>query len=325
MKVIATTGREDVAVVYIVEYPDGRLLECVESIQPPSPREEKWVLLVSTMFGCPVGCAMCDAGGHYEGKVSAEQIFDQLDFLVTRRFPDKCIPSRQFKIQFARMGEPALNSALLEVLDALPTRYYAPGLMPSVSTIAPASAAPFFERLLAIKRRHYSGGRFQFQFSLHTTDQAQRDQIIPVKKWSFSQMAEYGERFYQPGDRKITLNFALAQGNQLDPQVLLEHFTPHHYLIKITPLNPTYRARENLLATYIDPCQPNEQDRLVEALRQAGYEVILSIGEVEENAIGSNCGQYLRRHLNAAERLEDGYCYEVSQAVNAQSAIFPGV
>jgi 23S rRNA (adenine2503-C2)-methyltransferase len=49
----------------------------------------------------------------------------------------------------------------------------------------------------------------------------------------------------------------------------------------------------------------------VEALRQSGYEVILSIGEVEENAIGSNCGQYLRRHLNAAERLEDGYCYEV--------------
>jgi len=313
MKIVASTGREDVAVVYIVEYPDGRLLECVESLQPPLPREEKWVLLISTMFGCPVGCAMCDAGGHYEGKVSAEQIFAQLDFLVTQRFPDRHIPSRQFKIQFARMGEPALNAALLEVLEALPTRYQAPGLMPSLSTIAPASAASFFERLLEIKRRHYSGGHFQFQFSLHTTDQILRDQIIPVKKWSFSQMAEYGRRFYQPGDRKITLNFALAQGNPLDPQVLLEYFTPENFLVKITPLNPTYRARENQLASYIDPCQPDEQDRLVEALRRAGYEVILSIGEVEENAIGSNCGQYLRRHLNAAERLEDGYCYEVME------------
>ena len=113
MKVIASTGREDIAVVYIVEYPDGRLLECVESIQPPLPREEKWVLLISTMFGCPVGCAMCDAGGHYEGKVSAEQIFAQLDFLVTQRFPDGRIPSRQFKIQFARMGEPALTPPCL--------------------------------------------------------------------------------------------------------------------------------------------------------------------------------------------------------------------
>jgi 23S rRNA (adenine2503-C2)-methyltransferase len=185
--------------------------------------------------------------------------------------------------------------------------------MPSLSTIAPASAALFFERLLEIKRWQYSGGHFQFQFSLHTTDQALRDQIIPVKKWSFDQMAEYGERFYQPGDRKITLNFALARGNPLDPQVLLKHFTPQKFLIKITPLNPTYRARENRLASHIDPCQPDDQNYLVEALRRAGYEVILSIGEVEENAIGSNCGQYLRRHLNAAERLQDGYQYELRE------------
>jgi 23S rRNA (adenine2503-C2)-methyltransferase len=313
MKIVASAGREDVAVVYIAEYPDGRLLECVESLQPPLPREEKWVLLISTMFGCPIGCAMCDAGGQYEGKVSVDQIFAQLDFLVYQRFPDGHIPSRQFKIQFARMGEPALNSALLEVLDQLPARYQAPGLMPSLSTIAPASAALFFERLLEIKRWQYSGGHFQFQFSLHTTDQALRDQIIPVKKWSFDQMAEYGERFYQPGDRKITLNFALARGNPLDPQVLLKHFTPKKFLIKITPLNPTYRARENRLASHIDPCQPDDQNYLVEALRRAGYEVILSIGEVEENAIGSNCGQYLRRHLNAAERLQDGYQYELRE------------
>lgn len=311
MKIVASTGREDVAVVYIVEYPDGKLLECVESLQPPLPREEKWVVLISTMFGCPVGCAMCDAGGHYEGKPSTEQIFAQLDFLVCQRFPDGRIPSRQFKIQFARMGEPALNPALLDVLDQLPERYLAPGLMPSVSTIAPASAAPFFERLLEIKHRRYSGGHFQFQFSLHTTDQALRDQIIPVKKWSFDQMAEYGMCFYQPGDRKITLNFALAQGNPLDPQILRSYFTPEKFLIKITPLNPTYRARENLLSSYVDPCQPDQQDHLVEALRGTGYEVILSVGEVEENAIGSNCGQYLRRHLNASRQLEDGYRYEI--------------
>jgi 23S rRNA (adenine2503-C2)-methyltransferase len=62
MKMVASTGREDVAMVYIVEPDDGKLVECVESIQPPLPREQKWVLLVSTMFGCPIGCKMCDAG-----------------------------------------------------------------------------------------------------------------------------------------------------------------------------------------------------------------------------------------------------------------------
>lgn len=311
MKVLAATGREDVAMLYVVELGSGKMVECVESVQPPLPREQKWVLLVSTLFGCPVGCPMCDAGGHYQGKPTAEEIFEQIDFLVDRRFPDRNIPSRQFKIQFARMGEPALNPHVLTVLEELPRRYRAPGLMPSLSTVAPRGSERFFERLLAIKRARYAGGRFQFQFSLHTTDQTLREQLIPVKKWGFRQMAEYGERFYAPGDRKITLNFALAQGMPVEPGALLEHFSPDKFLVKITPLNPTYRARENQLSSYIDPQQAEAHYDLVAALRKAGYEVIVSIGETEENRIGSNCGQYLKRHLAARSAIPDGYTYEL--------------
>ena len=312
MKVIASTGRDDIAVVYILDYGGERLVECVEALQPPFSREDKWILLVSVMYGCPVRCMMCDAGGFYSGKLSAEEIFHQIDFLVRRRYPDGSISSRQFKIQFARMGEPALNPAVLDVLEQLPTRYHAPGFMPSISSIAPRGSEPFFERLLEIKRRMYAGGRFQFQFSLHTTDETLRDRIIPVRKWSFSQMAEYGDRFYQPGDRKVTLNFALSEGSPVDPDVLLRHFSPERYLIKITPLNPTYRAAEHRLNSYIDPHAPAEEDPLVQSLHAAGYQVIVSIGEVEENRIGSNCGQYIRRHLEAQHALREGYTYAVS-------------
>ncbi len=310
MKMIASAGRDDVAVVYIVELDNGKLVECVEAVQPPIPREAKWVLLVSTMFGCPIGCKMCDAGGFYHGKPTAEEIFAQVDFLVEKRFPGGRVPSRQFKIQFARMGEPALNPAVLDVLDELPSRYEAPGLMPSISTVAPAGTRRFFERLLEIKRERYSGGHFQFQFSLHTTDKALRDALIPVKKWRFEEMAAYGERFYAPGDRKLTLNFALAHGNPIEPEALLRHFDPGKFIVKITPLNPTYRAAENRLSSYIDPCQA-EGYAIVNALRAAGYEVIVSIGEVEENRIGSNCGQYIRTHLSATQPIRDGYTYDL--------------
>jgi 23S rRNA (adenine2503-C2)-methyltransferase len=311
LKIIASTGREDIAMVYVVDYGDGRLVECVESVQPPLPRDEKWVLLVSTMFGCPVGCKMCDAGGHYQGKPTKEQMLAQIDFLVKKRYPNKVIPSSQFKIQFARMGEPSLNPAVLHVLADLPNRFTAPGLMPSLSTIAPKGTSKFFEELLEIKNSHYSDGRFQFQFSLHTTDQKLRDEIIPVKKWSFMEMAIYGERFYSPGDRKITLNFALARGMPVDTQELLRYFNPEKFLIKITPLNPTYRAVEYGLTSYIDPFINDERYEVVQALRAAGYEVIVSIGETEENLIGSNCGQYIRRHLSADHHLRDGYTYTV--------------
>jgi 23S rRNA (adenine2503-C2)-methyltransferase len=312
MKIIASTGREEVAFVYIMELDSGHLVECVESLQPPIPREQKWVLLVSTMFGCPVGCHMCDAGGFYQGKPTKEEILAQIDFMVHRHYPDGFIPVQQFKIQFARMGEPALNLAVLDVLDELPARYHAPGLMPSISTVAPAGRERFFERLLAIKQDKYTQGHFQFQFSLHTTDLSRRDQIIPIKKWGFERMATYGERFFARGDRKVTLNFALAQGIPLDPQVLLNYFDPEKFLVKITPLNPTYRAVENRLASYVDPGQ-NSHVELVSALNRAGYDVIVSIGELEENFIGSNCGQFLRTHLAAKKPIEAGYTYQLHE------------
>jgi 23S rRNA (adenine2503-C2)-methyltransferase len=314
MKIIGQAGKEEVAVVYIADLGNEKLVECVEALEPPLPREEKWVLLVSTMCGCPVGCEMCDAGGFYEGKLSKEEIFAQIDYLIRLRYPDGRVPAKKFKIQFARMGEPALNMAVLDVLEELPQRYDVPGFMPSISTIAPRSADGFFKRLLEVKQKRYSDGRFQFQFSIHTTDEQLRDRIIPVKKWSFAEMAAYGEQFYTSGDRKVTLNFALAQGSPLDAGVLLRHFDPAKFLVKLTPLNPTYKAMSNGLVSHIDPWQ-EEEGVVVQALRQAGYQVIVSIGEVEENYIGSNCGQYVLSHLRQSQSIRDGYTYPV-QAVS---------
>ena len=311
IKVHATAGNADIALVYIVETSSGNLVECVESVQPPLPREKKWVLLISTMFGCPIGCLMCDAGGYYHGKPTRDEILAQIDFLVSKRFEDGMIPCEQFKIQFARMGEPSLNMAVIEVLEQLPRRYHAPGLLPSISTVAPSGSERFFERLLAIKQEYYTGGHFQFQVSLHTTDVELRDRFIPVKKWDYAQIGAYGERFFAAGDRKITLNFALAQGMPVDPTLLLKFFDPQKFLIKITPLNPTYRARENELVSYVNPLNTGQKYAIVQALQEAGYQVILSIGEMEENLIGSNCGQYLRRHLSAGTPMEDGYTYQV--------------
>lgn len=309
MKIVATAGTEEIAQVYIAEFTGGKRVEFCESVQPPFPRRKKWVLIVSTLFGCPVGCLMCDAGQTYEGRLSAEQILAQIDFLVKGRYPDGVIDVEKFKIQFARMGEPAFNPAVLDVLAALRNRYRAPGLIASLSTIAPARREPFFERLLEIKKRHYAAGAFQFQFSVHSTDDAWRDRLAPVRKWSFSEMAAYGEQFFETGDRKITLNFALAREAPVEPSILARFFDPGRFLIKITPLNPTYKASEQGLSSYLAPCAQGADDAVVEGLRREGYDVIVSIGEVEENRIGSNCGQYILEHLKGRAPIPDGYTY----------------
>lgn len=315
MKIIGTTGNKDIAKVYIAEFGPGEWVEFVEALSPPKPRQEKWVLLVSTLFGCPVECAMCDAGGFYHGKVSREGILAQIDHMVRGHYPDGVIPCRQFKIQFSRMGEPAFNPAVLDVLEELPSIYQAPGLMPSLSTIAPKGVEGFLERLTRIKDRLYPNGNFQFQFSVHTTDPEIRRQIVPVQTWDFPRMAQFGETYFQKGDRKITLNFALAKDSPLDPGVLINHFSPEKFLIKITPINPTYKATDSGMDSYIDIKGGNGRYGVIEELIQAGYQVILSIGELEENLIGSNCGQYVMKHLSDARKMSGGYTYQVDASL----------
>lgn len=281
----------ELAQVFVAELQDGSLIEFAEAVTPPHPRESKWVLIISTLKGCPVSCPICDAGGDYRGKLTSEELLEQVDWLVRRRYPDGQVPARKLKVQFARMGDPAFNDAVLDALDALPGRLNAhPGIIPSISTIAPAGREDFFERLLEIKNRLFSAGRFQMQFSLHTTSEARRRDLVPARTWTFAQMSAWSLRFRRPEDRKVTLNFAPARGCPLEPERLLEHFPASEFLVKLTPINPTRSARASGLAGLIDPADPAACETIAARFRVSGYETILSIGELEENSIGSNCG-----------------------------------
>ena len=130
---------------------------------------------------------------------------------------------------------------------------------------------------------------------------------------------DYGENWEQKtyvgqDGRKITLNFALAKDSPLDPAVLAEYFAPDMFLIKLTPVNPTISAIENNIESLIEPDSADNSLEVLTALQQRGYEVILSVGEWEENKIGSNCGQYVRRFLEEVCHRDtaDSYAYNVA-------------
>lgn len=323
MNILAEYGRDDLAKVYVAQMRKNKkpeknrhsyLVECVESIQPPLPREKKWVLIVSSMFGCPIQCKMCDAGGNFYGCLTAEELLAQIDFMVHRRFPDGKPSTAKFKIQFARMGEPSLNPAVLQALEKMPKHYDPSTLHISISSVAPrtVTARKFFNKIFMIKNKYYSQGRFQLQFSIHTTDERKRNELIPIKKWSFEEIAAYGERFslLQQGDRKVTLNFAPIVGYPIDVDCLRNYFDPEHFLIKLTPVNPTLRSHESSLVSAVDPYDYATSKDLITLFRERGYEVILSIGALEENQIGSNCGQCIQRALITYQRPEHSYDLE---------------
>ena len=308
MKILASTASSDIAKVYIGTFGGDRIVEFVQSTEPPIPKDEKWVLIISTMLGCPVGCKFCDSGVFYKGKLSMQEMLAQIHYLVAESYPNMEVLCKKFKIQFARMGEPALNLAVIDTLKELPNTILAPGIMPSVSTIAPKGCEKFFERIIDLKNDYY-GDSFQLQFSLHSTNQEQRDWLIPVKKWDFKTIAGYGEDYFQTGNRKITLNFALGNGMELNPNVLLDNFNPDKFFIKITPINPTFNSNRNELSTVFSDKSIN--DAILNSVKDAGYQVLLSIGEVEENKIGSNCGQHILNYLDSGNQFDDAYTYKL--------------
>lgn len=308
MKVIKKTSDSSLATVYVAESASGQWVEFVESTQPPFTRDQKWVLVISTLFGCPVDCKFCDAGGNYKGKLSYDDLLFQVDYLIREKYPDLRVPSEKFKIQFARMGEPSFNPAVLQVLRDLPVLYDIPGFIPSLSTIAPKGTDSFFTDLMEIKKEKYAS-TFQLQFSIHSTGKAQRDELIPVRKWDFNEIAAYGKEFFDPGGRKITLNFALSTSTIIEPEVLLKHFTPEYFIIKLTPVNPTFKAVKNNMQTLING--DAKEIEIKQKLEACGFQTILSIGEWEENKIGSNCGQYVQAVKNACKNMPEAYTYEL--------------
>jgi len=304
MKILETSGDGELARVYIAALDENeeRIVEFVESTQPPVPRDQKLVFIVSTMLGCPVECLMCDAGGFYHGKLSKHEILEQIDYLMRNNFNGGGINVPKLKIQFARMGEPAFNVNVVDAMEALPEIYDAPGLMPCISTIAPASAAKFFNRMLEAKSRLFNNGNFQLQFSIHTTDMEARDRLIPTRKWDFQQIADYGKQWYAEGDRKITLNFAAIKDIEIDTKIVREYFSPSLFCIKLTPVNPTLRMKENGLASLIETKDSQEGIQLKKDFEAMGFETILSIGELAENRIGSNCGFYVSRRMMMSDK-----------------------
>ena len=294
-RLLASQGDPELALVHLLQWGDDprARVETVDSIDPRYPRRDKSCIIISTQLGCAVGCLMCDASGAFHGNLTAEQILDQVRFVLAQR--PELLQTAKLKVHFARMGEPAHNAAaVLEALEALPEVLPAPGLMPALATVAPAGSQAFLTSLGRIKDRLYSGGRFQLQLSLNSTDPDVRARLMPTPQLPLDQLARLGGDFFSAGDRKVALNFALARGVPVDPDALAAQFSAERFMVKLTPVNPTERARAHGLDTVLSAESPEAAQRLVERLRRRGFDVVVSIGEPEEIRIGSNCGQLVR-------------------------------
>lgn len=303
MKVLQTTGKQELAQVYIASLRNdpANLVEFVDACSPVlGDRLKKWVIIISSQLGCPVNCVMCDAGGGFRGNLSSDEMLGQIQAVVADNGLDPNACSK-FKVQFARMGEPALNPQVITALRDLSGLY--PGVIPCIATIGPKDSSRWFSELLIVRDLFRD---FQLQFSVNSTDEALRDVIMPYPKMSLSQLADYGQSFFRPGQRKAVLNFALQPRWSLDSIALSRTFDPKYFAVKLTPTNPTATGSRNCLDLDEDLDTINSKmEEKARDLERQGFLVIRSIGDLEENRIGSNCGQAVRSFVRSKERYEE--------------------
>jgi 23S rRNA (adenine2503-C2)-methyltransferase len=284
-----------VAELYAAERRDDptRRVEFIDALDPGIPREKKWVAMVSTQFGCCVGCAMCDAGERrFRGNVPAEDMLEQVRRILGAHPETDPRSVAMFKLHFARMGEPTFNPGVLEAIETLAKGGALPGLVPSISTVGPdcPPSVDFLEELTRLKNRFFKGGRFQLQFSVHTTDPVQRRALIPIRTWGLDRVGAFARRWVRKGDRKVTLNFVSSPELVVDPAALARACRPEDCLVKLTPTHPTKRAARNGLVDDWSRAPERVRERAA-AFEAAGFKVIINAPWPSETAGGVSCGQ----------------------------------
>lgn len=254
------------------------------------PLEEKWVITISSQYGCSMNCVFCDVPKVGSGvNATFNDLIKQV--LTGIKLHPEVEFTKRLNIHFARMGEPTFNP---EVLDAtkwlkehVDSEYK---IHPVVSTMMPKHniwLKTFIHTWMRIKNRLLRG-EAGLQLSVNSTDETERTQMFNNNNLTLKQIAKIMEGII-PNGRKITLNFALAN-YKIDPKILLEYFDPDDYLIKITPMHKTRTAIEHDVKTEGDYTTFQPYQEIEKSLKEAGYDVLVFIASEYEDMGRITCG-----------------------------------
>lgn len=259
------------------------------------PLTEKWVVTISTQYGCSMNCKFCDVPKVGPGKnATYNDLIGQIETALSMH--PEITATKRLNIHFARMGEPTWNQDVLQCARDIRKAirpYIGRSLVhPVVSTMLPKNnknLIPFLQDWIDIKNYDYRGDA-GLQFSINSTDDEQRDYLFSGNSLSLKEISEIGRLLPDPVGRKYALNFALADDTIIDADKLAELFSPHKFMVKITPLHKTDACEDNDLKTsggydYFTPYKDKEQ-----ALIKAGFDVIVFVPSYDEDNGLITCG-----------------------------------
>ena len=261
-----------------------REIEHVEH-QKMLPLTEKWVVTISTQYGCSMGCKFCDVPKVGKGiNATYDDLKNQI--ITGLSLHPEIKSTKRLNVHYARMGEPTWNNAVLDFTRNMRKelyQYIGDSLIhPVVSTMLPKTnkmLKEYLENWMDIKNNIFNGDA-GLQFSINSTSDEERDDMFSGSSLGLEEISEIGRTLEMPKGRKITLNFAVA-GYEVNRRFDRCRKDDDH---------KTHTALENEIKTDGDYTTMYPYQHIEEDLKKVGFDVLVFIASEYEDLGRITCG-----------------------------------
>lgn len=275
-----------------------RELNGVEN-QPIMPLQEKWVITLSTQYGCVMKCTFCDVPNiKFGGNATFEDLKKQF-YTALKAFKNVSYTDR-LNIHFARMGEPIFNedvfkfsywlaSNKLEIQGDTGVRMEV--IHPVFTTMCPdfKHTEDRLHKWVRMKNEVFNG-QAGLQLSINSTSEDQRNTMFGGSSKSLAEISKITGKFPTPLGRKYCLNFAYASGSEVDGVKLASMFDTEKFMVKITPIHNNNACIENGIETVGGYSVYHPYKEPEDNLKAAGFDTLVFIPSQDEEDGLVTCG-----------------------------------
>ena len=268
------------------------------------PLSEKWVITLSTQYGCPMKCTFCDVPNiKFKGNATVPDLWNQFLTAVSA-FPTVKYTDR-LNVHFARMGEPVFN---YENIIRFSTELYngkkgiqedldlrLETIHPVFTTSCPKTPRDNHKTYRAVQdwcelKNGLYNGQAGLQLSINSTCDKQRDEMYKGMVMSLEEISDMCEDLPMPIGRKYCLNFAYSSDFIIDAGRLLHLFDPEKFMCKITPIHNNNACEDNGIETIDGYNSFAPYKQVEEDLKLAGFDVLVFIPSQDEEDGIVTCG-----------------------------------
>lgn len=256
---------------------------------------EKWVVTMSTQYGCNSNCKFCDVPKVGSGiNATYDDLKNQLENALLLHPEVK--HTKRLNIHYARMGEPSWNENVFDftrdLKDIIKTYLGNSLIHPVFTTMCPNKNRFIADRInewVEIKNIIFNGNA-GLQLSINSTDEEQRKDMFSNNALTLEQISQIGKQLPIPKGRKYCLNFALADEYEVNAEKLRDLFDSNKFMVKITPLHKTISSIENHIETTKGYTEYTPYKDVEKSLKDVGFDVLVFVPSYDEDLGRITCG-----------------------------------